>query len=69
MLQSLEALMMVEPENVSALISGLPGDPLRLVGESIAESLAKGLWGYTQPKVTVDADVKIYTSFLISWVM
>lgn len=43
MLQSLEALTMVEPEDVSALIFVLLGDPLRLVGEGIVESLANGL--------------------------
>lgn len=46
MLQSLEALVMVEPENVLALIFVLLGDRLRLVGESIVESFVKRLKGY-----------------------
>lgn len=56
---------MVKPEHVLALIFVLLGDHLRLVGESIVESLARDS-GYNQLKVTVNADVKIQIIPLIS---
>lgn len=59
----MEALTSVEPENVSALIFVLLGTGLRLVGESIVDSLVKRLGDYVQPNVTVNADIKIQNHF------